>query len=727
MAFASEQFMTMAKQTQPQPSLMPTTPQSEANKKPGFSTSVYTLPLQNPVFTTQPFYNYKIQTLTTETLDQIQYLSTLRSQLSETQWNRLIEVVESGNEDGIKLCLSELGEDYDTFREKFGKWNEGAGLSSLDENEEGELDTGTLTTTIATTASVNQGQDFISEKLNKLGILDQQGDVASSGLGTTTTGSDEFTTTTSTEDQEQSALFNIHARVVPSEIHVGLADRPKEMAQLMQDHSDFFSMMRSSVFMDEKEFWEDFVRNVLLADRMELDDLLWMRSIKDKLQGQEALLVTFESLVGFVEPTHDNLLWDEGYFDPARYYASVEQEMSMAAEEQPHAHDEEIVAKLFEPTSLKPFYPEAVAEAPSILPMEEDVEQLEEKFDHDAATAESAFDTSLVTDVSSSSMMEAEEKKLEEEPLLAPAPATLSSSPTKTTFVPAITVSFGVYVAARHDPDTPMISLETQHPLFFNLISNHLKSPEAYKKFLDLFTAPAEVVADDIWLHLLCSLFLRGSKARKLRQMLRQVVNAVKKGEAEGAESDDDAYNGEFYVPARHQSDLKTRVQQWCAEHNATDLQNLLFDDATYTSMTDTEWIHAVTTAFEGIESNIYASSSLYGQFVRACGVHLIRHRHRSVSSLSGSPSSGTGFRPRHGRTESMASNVTSASTSIGTKEEWCRVAKEFEFWDVLRGVCAPDWEKMVFPKLVRAVILWREDLRRDESVSSFYFLFHLF
>lgn len=67
-------------------------------------------------------------------------------------------------------------------------------------------------------------------------------------------------------------------------------------------------------------------------------------------------------------------------------------------------------------------------------------------------------------------------------------------------------------------------TLETSHPLFFNLLRSHL-SPLQYARFLSLLYTPRTVIPDAQWTALITARFL--SSSLRLRQMFRQVVGAV--------------------------------------------------------------------------------------------------------------------------------------------------------------------------------------------------------
>ncbi len=84
---------------------------------------------------------------------------------------------------------------------------------------------------------------------------------------------------------------------VHEDIHVALADRPREIKELLSSNPSLFDAIKRGCF-NQSGAWEDFCR-LLTASRNELGDLAWMKHISKYLSHQPALLAAFKELVGF--------------------------------------------------------------------------------------------------------------------------------------------------------------------------------------------------------------------------------------------------------------------------------------------------------------------------------------------------------------------------------------------------------------------------------------------
>ena len=144
---------------------------------------------------------------------------------------------------------------------------------------------------------------------------------------------------------------------------------------------------------------------------------------------------------------------------------------------------------------------------------------------------------------------------------VAAGPATPAKVPSASSDKPAAS---RIEVKSRSDPSL-IRELETDHPLFFNLLRKHLNSREEYHRFLRVLYAPRETISDEKWEPLITRRFL--SSSRRLRQMFREVVDATVIATSEVMDSDDEDYLGQFEVPVRGFSDASQRILRLTVTH----------------------------------------------------------------------------------------------------------------------------------------------------------------
>ncbi|KAI8826118.1 uncharacterized protein EV422DRAFT_154834 [Fimicolochytrium jonesii] len=448
-------------------------------------------------------------------------------------------------------------------------------------------------------------------------------------------------------EQEQNEVC-LNGHYIAYDLHVAMMDRPGEMRELMARNPELFENIRNSCCADDDRWIE--LEDVLLTSREEMDDLTWMHTIGDHMGNNPSLFAMLKELVG---------------------YDMHEEVAEESEDEDSDLYDEE------DDTFEKPEWLDTVVkmrEAPEIMQrLENDYPQFFANVKKAiAAEDETEYSHFLSAFYSPASTMSDQEWEREMLRYLARSKSLLSQlreialyeldvdedkpEPETSIFEPAVKVDFSsrpaptqaqgpaskIEVKARADPSATR-DLETDHPLFFNLLRKQLTSRDEYHRFLRALYAPREHIADDKWEALITHRFLSGS--RRLRQMFREVVDAMVISTSEIMDSDDEEYLGRFEAPIRGVSDARARILR--LELAAPELFNKIkrklgdqygrFKALLVTpreEMNDDEWAERIETY---LESDIQLSTG----FAQVAGIQQLRKDTASKSTAAAEEGTG--------------------------------------------------------------------------------------
>ncbi|KND04763.1 uncharacterized protein SPPG_00466 [Spizellomyces punctatus DAOM BR117] len=376
----------------------------------------------------------------------------------------------------------------------------------------------------------------------------------------------------------------LNGHYIAYDLHVAMMDRPNEMRDLFARNPDIFENIRKSCCPSETD-WEN-LQELFYIPRDHMDDLTWMRSIGAKMQDGPSLLAILKELVGYdmyeeVLEGSDDEGSDRSFEDE---YEAIHKEDN-AVEEPKKVEWLDSIVKMREfpemMARLESDYPQFFANVKKALTPHHHHPHTHDHPTHDhehtpTSPTPSEYERFLTlffsapADVTDQEWAAGVQKYMRSSQLLEQLreiavyeldidEAKLSSSALplgevqEEDAIPSDQDTSGlVVVKVRSDPAN-LRNLETEHPLFFNLLQKHLTSHDDYNRFIRALYAPRSAIPDDKWEALITHRFLSSSK--RLRQMFREVVEAVVLSTSEIMDSDDEEWTGRFRVPIRGAED----------------------------------------------------------------------------------------------------------------------------------------------------------------------------
>ncbi|TPX62133.1 hypothetical protein PhCBS80983_g00601 [Powellomyces hirtus] len=370
---------------------------------------------------------------------------------------------------------------------------------------------------------------------------------------------DPATAIKSAEPEPNEVCLNGH--YIAYDLHVAMMDRPNEMRDLVARNPEIFENVQHCCPTDEA--WLE-LEDIFYVSRDEMDDLTWMKEIGARMESNPSLLAMLKELVGY--DMHEEVLDAAEDSDSDE---SFEGDVEEPSEQRLEWLDKvvkmrdmpEIMAR------LENDYPQFFANVRKALTEEDETDYehfMTAFFSSAGQLSDEEWEREIQRYLSRSKQLlgqlreialyelDIDEEKVEpEQDLFEPVSADLVP-PGHTS-----SVESRIEVKSRADLNT-MRELETDHPLFFNLLRKHLNTRDDYHRFLRALYAPRESIADDKWEALITRRFL--STSRRLRQMFREVVDATVISTSEIMDSDDEDYLGRFEVPVRGLPDASQRL-----------------------------------------------------------------------------------------------------------------------------------------------------------------------
>ncbi|KAJ3008792.1 hypothetical protein HKX48_008336 [Thoreauomyces humboldtii] len=355
----------------------------------------------------------------------------------------------------------------------------------------------------------------------------------------------------------------LNGHYIAYDLHVAMMDRPAEMRDLVARNPEIFENIQHTCPNDD--LWIE-LEDIFYASREEMDDLTWMRSIGARMESNPSMLAMLKELVGY--DMHEEVFGD----DQSESDQSLEDNADDDEEEPERLEWLDKIVKMREMPEimarLENDYPQFFANVKKALSATDETE-----YEHFSAAffsppeqlSDDEWEREIQRYLSRAKQLlgqlreialyelDIDEEKPEPEDNIFE-PSVVPESSSRTASGPSTS---RIEVKARADPST-IRGLETDHPLFFNLLRKHLNSREEYHRFLRVLYAPRESIADEKWEPLITHRFL--SSSRRLRQMFREVVDATVIATSEIMDSDDEEYLGRFEAPLRGHSEYSQRI-----------------------------------------------------------------------------------------------------------------------------------------------------------------------
>ncbi|KAJ3171802.1 hypothetical protein HDU87_008270 [Geranomyces variabilis] len=454
----------------------------------------------------------------------------------------------------------------------------------------------------------------------------------------------------------------LNGHYIAYDLHVAMMDRPNEMRDLIQRNPEIFENVQHACGTDER--WLE-LEDVFYTPREEMDDLTWMKAISSHMEGNPSLLAMLKELVGY--DMHEEV------FDAEDSDSDVSLEDINAAEEpQEKVEWLDTVVKMRDMPEimarLENDYPQFFANVKKALSGEDETEYdhfIAAFFSSPGTLSDDEWEAEIQRYLSRAKTLmgqlreialyelDIDESPTERadnlfEPPVPAGPVTAGTQPSPLSATPQTPTS-RIEVKSRADANT-IRELETDHPLFFNLLRKHLSSRDEYHRFLRVLYAPREAISDEKWEPLITRRFL--STSRRLRQMFREVVDATVIATSEVMNSDDEDYQGCFEVPLRGLPDASQRILRLTVAHadHFSKIKRRLGDQyGRFTALlvtprddlTDDKWA-------ERIEGFLEGDVKLTAEFASIVGVEQVRTRSRDDKSTAPSATHAQASHPSH-------------------------------------------------------------------------------
>ncbi|KAJ3152574.1 hypothetical protein HDU89_001267 [Geranomyces variabilis] len=453
----------------------------------------------------------------------------------------------------------------------------------------------------------------------------------------------------------------LNGHYIAYDLHVAMMDRPNEMRDLIQRNPEIFENVQHACGTDE--CWLE-LEDVFYTPREEMDDLTWMKTISSHMESNPSLLAMLKELVGY--DMHEEV------FDAEESDSDVSVDEDVLEEPQEKVEWLDTVVKMRDMPEimarLESDYPQFFANVKKALSGEDDTE-----YDHFIAAffsppgtlSDDEWEAEIQRYLSRAKTLMGQlreialyELDIDEspseradnlfEPPVPAGPVTSATQPSPLSAHPQPAAS-RIEVKSRADGNT-IRELETDHPLFFNLLRKHLSSRDEYHRFLRVLYAPRETISDEKWEPLITRRFL--STSRRLRQMFREVVDATVIATSEVMNSDDEDYQGRFEVPLRGLPDASQRILRLTVAHadHFSRIKRRLGDQyGRFTALlvtpreelSDDKWA-------ERIEGFLEGDVMLTAEFASIVGIDQVRTRSRDENSNESSTAHKQAPHPSH-------------------------------------------------------------------------------